>query len=75
MSGEEQAAATRVYTGDCAQHIRNITLAAMSAAGAAHVKAELEESLQHLFAFERMNTEINSLTRRLQGDFTRRATT
>eukprot|EP00965_Chrysotila_dentata_P104344 3445575-Pleurochrysis_carterae.AAC.1 len=60
-SGEEQGAATRVYTGDCAQHL--IILAAISAAGAAHLEAKLEESLQHFFAFERIGTEINSLIR------------
>eukprot|EP00965_Chrysotila_dentata_P023035 762964-Pleurochrysis_carterae.AAC.1 len=47
----------------------------MSAAGAAHLKAELEESLQHFFTFERMGTEINSLIRavykemRQEGDY------
>eukprot|EP00965_Chrysotila_dentata_P071347 2358132-Pleurochrysis_carterae.AAC.1 len=33
ISAAEQTAKTRVYTGDCAQHMRNIILAAMSAAG------------------------------------------
>eukprot|EP00965_Chrysotila_dentata_P186524 6158650-Pleurochrysis_carterae.AAC.1 len=63
MSGEEQAAATRVYTGDCAQHLRNIILAAMSAAGAAFLKADLEECLESFYSFERMSTEINALIR------------
>eukprot|EP00965_Chrysotila_dentata_P101671 3356739-Pleurochrysis_carterae.AAC.1 len=35
----------------------------MSAAGAAHLKADLEESLADFMAFERMSTEINSLIR------------
>eukprot|EP00965_Chrysotila_dentata_P200350 6179929-Pleurochrysis_carterae.AAC.1 len=32
MSTEEQTVSTRVFTTDCAQHIRNIILSAMSAA-------------------------------------------
>eukprot|EP00965_Chrysotila_dentata_P155054 5123475-Pleurochrysis_carterae.AAC.1 len=61
MNETEQAAAVRVYTGDCAQHVRNIILAAMSAAGAAHLKNQLEESLAALAAYERMSTDINTL--------------
>eukprot|EP00965_Chrysotila_dentata_P179518 5928245-Pleurochrysis_carterae.AAC.1 len=35
----------------------------MSAAGAAHLKDDLEESLADFYSFERMSTEINSLIR------------
>eukprot|EP00965_Chrysotila_dentata_P033420 1112341-Pleurochrysis_carterae.AAC.1 len=61
MGAAEQAAAVCVYTGDCAQLIRNIILAAMSAAGAAHLKEHLQESLPLFYAFERMSTEISAL--------------
>eukprot|EP00965_Chrysotila_dentata_P057070 1893634-Pleurochrysis_carterae.AAC.1 len=42
MSPAEQTAAGNVYTGDCEQHLRNTLLSAMSAAGAAHLKADLK---------------------------------
>eukprot|EP00965_Chrysotila_dentata_P170961 5642582-Pleurochrysis_carterae.AAC.1 len=63
MSEAEQAEAVRVHTGDCAQHVRNIILAALSAAGAAHLKAQLADSLADFAAYERMSTDINALTR------------
>jgi len=75
MSATEQTAAAHVYTGDCAQHVRNIILAAMSAAGASHLKADLEESLSTFLSFERMSTEVISLIRAVykemhhQGDY------
>eukprot|EP00965_Chrysotila_dentata_P107875 3563334-Pleurochrysis_carterae.AAC.1 len=37
-----QAASVRVHAGDCAQHVRNIILAAISAAEAAHLNDQLE---------------------------------
>eukprot|EP00965_Chrysotila_dentata_P255171 6212125-Pleurochrysis_carterae.AAC.6 len=64
MGEAERAAAVRVYTGDCAQHVRNIILGAMSAAGAAHLKNELEESLAEFMAFERIiSTDVSALFR------------
>eukprot|EP00965_Chrysotila_dentata_P011317 369425-Pleurochrysis_carterae.AAC.1 len=63
MAAAEQAGAVRVHTGDCAQHIRNIILGAMSAAGAAYLKEQLEESLSLFYSFERMSTDISALIR------------
>eukprot|EP00965_Chrysotila_dentata_P127531 4217618-Pleurochrysis_carterae.AAC.1 len=60
MSEAVQAAAVRLHTGDCAQHVRNIILAAMLAA-AAHLKAQLADSLADFAAYERMSTDINAL--------------
>eukprot|EP00965_Chrysotila_dentata_P165422 5462918-Pleurochrysis_carterae.AAC.1 len=63
MSAAEQTAAARVYSGDCAQHVRNIILAAMSAAGSAFLKDKLEESLADFHAIERMSTEPRTPSR------------
>eukprot|EP00965_Chrysotila_dentata_P060177 1995420-Pleurochrysis_carterae.AAC.2 len=61
MGAAEQAAAVCVYTGYCAQHIRNIIQAAMSAAGSAHLKEQ--QSLALYYAFERMSTDVSALIR------------
>eukprot|EP00965_Chrysotila_dentata_P113065 3735795-Pleurochrysis_carterae.AAC.2 len=63
MDHAEQEAACTVYTGDCAQHVRNIILNAMSTAGAAYLKIELEDSLSEFMGFERMSTEMSVLIR------------
>ena len=63
MSAMEQEAATRTHAQDCWQHIRNIVLAEMSRAMAAHVKVELQPELDTFSAWERMSTEFSQLPR------------
>jgi len=63
MSAMEQEAATRTHAQDCWQHIRNIVLAEMSRAMAAHVKVELQPELDTFSAWERMSTEFSQLLR------------
>eukprot|EP00965_Chrysotila_dentata_P179377 5924067-Pleurochrysis_carterae.AAC.1 len=63
MSAAEQTAKTRVYTGDCVQHMHKIILAAMSAAGSALLKNKLGESLADFYSYERMSTDIIALIR------------
>eukprot|EP00965_Chrysotila_dentata_P230388 6197744-Pleurochrysis_carterae.AAC.3 len=70
MSEAEQAAAERVRTGGCTQHnVRNISLAAILAAGAAHLKAQLADSLADFVAYERMRQHRHQRVnpRQLQG--------
>eukprot|EP00966_Prymnesium_polylepis_P065607 1522474-Prymnesium_polylepis.1 len=69
LSEEERAAKTRMYVGDCMQHLRNILLAAMSSAATAHLAAELEESLTAFSSFERMSTDIMQLIRAVYKEF------
>eukprot|EP00965_Chrysotila_dentata_P094821 3136020-Pleurochrysis_carterae.AAC.1 len=63
LDAVEQSAAVRVYTGDCAQHLRNMVLSCMSAADAAYLKSDLEDTLADFFAFECMTTEMSAIIR------------
>eukprot|EP00965_Chrysotila_dentata_P004617 150605-Pleurochrysis_carterae.AAC.3 len=58
-----QAVARQVYTNDCAQHIRNIILVAISAASAAHLEEKLQKSLSLFYAFNWMSMDISALIR------------
>eukprot|EP00966_Prymnesium_polylepis_P134522 3109074-Prymnesium_polylepis.1 len=66
LSEEDQAAKTRMYVGDCMQHLRNVLLAAMSSAATSHLAAELEESLAAFSSFKRMSTDIMQLIRAVE---------
>lgn len=63
MSESEREAAVRTHPVDCWQHLRNIFLAEMSRAQAAHVAAELQPELDTFSAWERMSTDFAQLLR------------
>ena len=63
LSEAQQEAAVRCHALHCWQHMRNIILAAMQKAQAAHVKAALEEQLLQFSSFERMSTDFDQLLR------------
>ena len=51
------------------QHLRNIILDAMAAAGAAHLKEELADSLEAFSSYERMSTDAMQLVRAAYKEF------
>ena len=65
LSEEERDAKYKLYRGDCLQHLRNIIIEAMAAAGDAYVKLRLEAdgSLAEFCPSERMEVEGSSLIR------------
>ena len=65
LSEEERDAKYKLYRGDCWQHLRNIIIEAMAAAGDAYVKLRLEAdgSLAEFCPSERMEVEGSSLIR------------
>lgn len=63
LSESERQTAVRTHQVDCWQHIRNIFLAEMSRAQAAHVQAELRAELDTFSSWERMSTEFSQLLR------------
>ena len=63
LSAAEKHKRTHVYSMDCHQHLRNIFLNAGSAAGAAHLKESLRESLAQFSSFERMSTDASAIVR------------
>jgi len=69
LSNAERTARSRVYEGDCMQHLRNVVLDAMLAAATAHLKGELEESLDAFSSFERMSTDPMNLIRAVHKEF------
>eukprot|EP00966_Prymnesium_polylepis_P261277 6034975-Prymnesium_polylepis.2 len=69
MSELEQAAATRTHKHDCWHHLRNIFLAEMSRAQAAHMKEELKAELDLFTSWERMSTDYSQLLRATYKEF------
>lgn len=63
MSEGERREAVRTHQVDCWQHLRNIFLAEMSSAQAAHVASELGAELQTFSVWERMSTDFSQLLR------------
>lgn len=63
LSEVERDLATRTHKIDCWQHIRNIFLAEMSRAQAAHVQEELKAELDTFSSWERMSTNFDQLLR------------
>ena len=57
LSTDERAAQTKMYMGECWQHMRNIVLDKMTVEASAHLQEELEESLKTFSSYERMSTD------------------
>jgi hypothetical protein len=69
LSEAEQAACVRTHVISCMNHVRNIFLAEMSRAQAAHVQAELQGHLDAFSSWERMSTDFDQFLRAVYKEF------
>ena len=69
LSEAEQAACVRTHVISCMNHVRNIFLAEMSRAQAAHAQAELQGHLDAFASWERMSTDFDQFLRAVYKEF------
>jgi hypothetical protein len=69
LSEAQQEAAMRAHAHHCANHVRNIWLAALSKAQSAHVRAKLQDELDEFLSHERATTDFEDLIRQDYKEF------
>ena len=69
LTEAEQEAAMRAHAHHCANHIRNIWLAALSKAQSAHVREKLKDQLDAFLSYERATTDFEDLIRQNYKEF------
>jgi hypothetical protein len=63
LSEGERAAECNAHVGDCAQHLRNIVIKAMTEAATKHLETKLEDDLKEFSSFDRMTVDGVALIR------------
>jgi hypothetical protein len=63
LTEQERGVKSKVYIGQCHQHLRNIIINAMQIKATESLKETLRDSLAEFYAFDRMSVDVNQLIR------------